>query len=93
MAPVYVPTLKKPSFWCPFTRLLDKYVVPFVDLKFIEIGYIELLKQPYKVLPVIKKIFTRPSFLSFFYFHRTLFMGLRDPWCESRNIRIFETLI
>ena len=30
MAPVRAPTLEKQSFWCPFTRLLDKYVVPLL---------------------------------------------------------------
>ena len=30
--------------------------------------------------------FARQSFFSFFHFHRTLFMGLRDAWHESRNL-------
>ena len=30
MVPVHAPMLKQLSFWYPFTRSLDKYVVPLV---------------------------------------------------------------
>ena len=49
---------------------------PFCTIIFCNV---ELLIQPYKVLPVINKFFTLQSFFSFFYFHRTLFVGLRYP--------------
>ena len=88
MAPIRVPTLKKPSLWHPLTHLLKLIVSTIINLRFFAINHTTSPHVPYKCPPSINDIFTCASFLlCFFHVHCTLFHGLTEA-CV--NLEVFS---
>ena len=94
---IHVPTLKKPSPWHQFTRLLNKYLAStfivsiIISPKLVQIVFTGILYECYKGLPSFNNIFTCVSFflVCLFHFIAHFFVGLRELGVNPRSFSLF----